>query len=648
MAGRFATFLLNKITQNPVKLKKRKYVLINIIHFSEPGLGAGARGFWKKTSPKFPWAVFVSIFLAGSGLSFGQTNLSSYTPGTTYWGRSNYTEYIAGNLPLIISAPHGGDTNPAELPTRTNTSTYTVTTDPDLWTANLARAIRTAAFNRYGRYPHVVICRVVRSDVDCNRDIEEGAQNNTNTQTLWREFHAYLNIARQNVSNNYGRGLYIDLHGHGHTIQKNEIGYNLSDSDMFKSSLSSTDEDESTIRAMSRRSRLTFTELVRGELGLGGLLEKRGYPSVPSHLSPNQGVLNGVTNEYFNGGYNVQTYGTSLTNGGTIDAIQIECNFTNVRAKSSTSTYDEDVAIRALFASNLVASLDEYFKYHLEMTLDTQATPPASVNSSFSDKTIQEDGFTSTSSITLASANNIFWGESSDTNIVDNTTNCFVFGGSGTSRSLVVRPRTNAYGSNIIVMVYQQATNGGVGADWYYLNVTPVNDAPVFNSIVSTNINPGFNLTLPNPATDVENDTLTYSVLSGLPAGATFNPGTGTITWRPTIAQAGQSYSIVTKVTDNGTNLLASTNTNTIAVAAVQTPSVSVSWSNMMVGSNRSSQVRLSVQGQTGPDYILMASTNFTNWTAISTNTPGTFPFVWTDTNANQYPKRFYQVRLGP
>ena len=43
-----------------------------------------------------------------------------------------------------------------------------------------------------------------------------------------------------------------------------------------------------------------------------------------------------------------------------------------------------------------------------------------------------------------------------------------------------------------------------------------------------------------------------------------------------------------------------------------------------------------------------MASTNFTNWTAISTNTPGTFPFVWADTNANQYPKRFYQVRLGP
>lgn len=620
-------------------------MLINIIQISEPSQGAGVRKFWRKTSPKSPWGVFVSVCIFVSGFGHSQTNLSNYTPGTTYWGRSNYTEYIAGNLPLIISAPHGGDTNPAELPNRTNTSTYTVTTDPDLWTANLARAIRTAAFNRYGRYPHVIICRVHRSKVDCNREIIEGAQDNTNTQTLWREFHAYINIARQQVSNNYGRGLYIDLHGHGHPIQKNEIGYDLSDSDMFKSSLSGTDEDESTIRAMSRRSRISFTSLVRGELGLGGLLEKRGYPSVPSPLSPNQGVSNGVTNDYFNGGYNVQTYGTSLTNGGVIDAIQIECNYTNVRAKSSTSTYDEDLAVRATFASNFIASLDEYFKYHHEMALNTAAVPPPSVNS-FTDKTIAEDSQTSSSSITLDNSNNTFWGESSDTNIVD--TDSFVFSGSGVSRSMVIRPRTNAFGSNVVVMVCQQATNGGVSADWYYLTVTPVNDAPVFSSIINTNINPGFNLTLPNPATDAENDVLTYQILSGLPNGATFNTANGSVFWRPTIAQAGQSYPIVMRVTDNGTNLLASTNTNTVTVAAVQTPTVSMSWSNMVVGSNSTPQVRLSIQGQSGPDYILMASTNLTNWTTLSTNTPGTFPFFWTDTNASQFSRRFYQIRLGP
>jgi len=581
-------------------------------------------------------------------LTFAQTNLASYTPGTTYWGRSNYTEYIAGNLPLIISAPHGGDLSPSELPNRTNSSTYTVTTDSDLYTDNLARAIRTACSNRYSRFPHVIICNVQRTKVDCNREIIEGAQNNTNTQTLWREFHAFLNIARKQVSNSYGRGLYIDLHGHGHAIQRNEIGYNLSDSLLFKSILSSSDDNNSTIYALSVRSRQNFNDLVRGNLSLGALLEKRGYPCIPSPANPNPGTNSaGVTNTYFNGGYNVETYGTSSANGGTIDAIQIECNYSNVRAKSSFSSDSENAVVRATYASNLVASLDEYFKYHLEMTLDTQAIPPASVNS-FSDKTILEDGFTSTSSITLASASNTFWGESSDPNVVD--TNGFVFGGSNntTNRNLVVYPRTNAYGTNVIIMIYQKDTNGGVGTDWYYLTVNPVNDAPVFGLAANPTINPGLNLTLPNPATDVENDLLTYQIVSGLPSNAIFDPSNGTIFWRPTIAQSGQSYSMVVRATDNGTNILSATNTNTVNVAPAQTPMVATTWSNPLSGSNTSPVLRLSIQGQTGPDYILMASTNLTNWMPIFTNIPSTFPFVWTDTNASQHPKRFYQIRLGP
>ena len=604
------------------------------------------KGFWTQILPRFPWIFLLPTLLCPTRLTFAQTNLGSYTPGTTYWGRSNYTEYIAGNLPLIISAPHGGDLSPSELPNRTNTSTYTITTDSDLYTDNLARAIRTACSNRYGRFPHVIICNVQRTKVDCNREIIEGAQNNTNTQTLWREFHAFLDIARQQVSNNYGRGLYIDLHGHGHAIQRNEIGYNLSDSLLFKSILSSSDDNNSTIYALSVRSRQNFNDLVRGNLSLGALLEKRGYPCIPSPANPNPGTNSaGGTNTYFNGGYNVETYGTSSANGGTIDAIQIECNYTNVRAKSSSSSDSENAVVRATYASNLVASLDEYFKYHLEMTLDTQATPPASVNS-FSDKTILEDGFTSTSSITLASASNTFWGESSDPDIVD--ASGFVFGGSGTSRNLVVHPRPNAYGNNVIVMVYQRTANGGVGTDWYYLTVNSVNDAPVFGLAANPTINPGLNLTLPNPATDVENDLLTYQIVSGLPNNAIFDSSNGIIIWRPTIAQAGQSYSMVVRATDNGTNILSVTNTNTVNVAPAQTPMVATTWSNLLTGSNTSPVLRLSIQGQTGPDYILMASTNLTNWMPIFTNTPSTFPFVWTDTNASQHPKRFFQIRLGP
>ena len=545
-------------------------------------------------------------------------------------------------MPLIISAPHGGDDNPSELPDRTNTSTYTVTTAKDLYTANLARAIRTACTNRYGRYPHVIICNVDRSKVDCNREILEGAQNNTNTQTVWKEFHAYINIARQQVSNTYGRGLYIDLHGHGHPIQKNEIGYVLSDSDMFKPAFSTTDDDESSIHALSVRSRQSFTDVVRGELSLGSLLEKRKYPCVPSVSSPNPGVSNGATNAYFNGGYNIQTYGTSSANGGTIDAIQIECNYTNVRAKSSTSSYSEDVAVRANFATSLVASLEEYFKYHLEMTLDTQATPPASVNS-FSDKTILEDELTSTSSITLASASNTLWGDSSNTNIVDASS--FIFGGSGTSRNLVVRPRANAYGSNVMVMVYQQATNGGVGTGWYYLNVDPVNDAPIFPSVADRTINPGVFLSIPASATDVEGTLLEYALVSG-PEGCSVDSSTGVVTWRPKIATSGAAYPIVIKATEEQEGLSSTLNFQT-TVNPATAPQVTPSWIAGAEGSS-SPQLQLSINGQVGPDYIVLASEDLVSWASLSTNTPTVFPYFWSDTSTNNLPKRFYRLILGP
>jgi hypothetical protein len=105
---------------------------------------------------------------------------------------------------------------------------------------------------------------------------------------------------------------------------------------------------------------------------------------------------------------------------------------------------------------------------------------------------------------------------------------------------------------------------------------------------------------------------------------------------------------MVVRATDNGTNILSVTNTNTVNVAPAQTPVVATTWSNLLFGPNTSPVLRLSIQGQTGPDYILMASTNLTNWMPIFTNTPSTFPFVWTDTNTAQYPKRFYQLRLGP
>jgi hypothetical protein len=475
----------------------------------------------------------------------------------------------------------------------------------------------------------VIICNVQRKKIDCNREVVEGAQGFPATVALWNEYHDLIRMAKSNVTATYGRGLLVDLHGHGHAIQRCELGYNLSGSALNLGSFSTSQKNALSIRELTQRTRVSFEEILRGPSSLGGLLQVRGFPAVPSPQYPAPG-----DDEYFSGGYIVETHGTMESNPGQINAIQIECNLTGVR---------DTLENRAAFAAELVDSLDEFFSTHVGMRLTSLSAPPALSRSA--DQILSEDNPLSlslsvddpTTVLAATAESSPFLGTAS-----------LQIAGSGTQRLLTVTPLTNASGTNARVTLTASNPAGGIAVEWFYLQVLPVNDAPVFSSLVHTNINPGFNLALSNPATDVENDGLTYSALSGLPAGATLNSGTGVITWRPTIAQAGQSYPVVTRAMDNGSNALSATTTNTIAVAAVQTPKVSVAWSNPPAGSNPPPQLELSIQGQTGPDYILLASTNLTNWTAISTNTPGTFPFVWTDTNASQYPKRFYQVRLGP
>ncbi len=569
------------------------------------------------------------MFLCLAPSLHSQTNLATYTPGATYNGRVGvqYIEYIAGNMPLIISAPHGGTSLPSELPDRTYG-----TFDTDTSTDNLARAVRTAVFNRYGRYPHVIICNIDRQKIDCNREIIEGAQGNANTILAWNEYHTFIQIAKQAVISSTGRGLLIDLHGQGHSIQRLEIGYNTDTGDLFKSTLTSSDRYDSSIRELGERSRLTFDQLVRGDLSLGTLMQSRGYPSVPSTTNLNQGTVNGVYNPYFTGGYTVEIYGSKGSNSGAFNAIQIECNYTGVRDSSSN---------RAAFASALTDALDIYFPLHVGMKLSTLAPPPSMTH--IADTVIAEDNPSSPLSFTLGDSSVTLAASSSSSSIVSSSG--FAFAGSGVNRTLTVNPLPNAYGSNAMVTVTATSLSGGVGVQWFYLTVNPVNDPPIFPSVADRTINPGVSLAIPATATDVEGASLGYSLVSG-PVGCAVNPSTGTVTWRPTIAQSGGTYPIVIKATESGVGGLSSDLSFQTTVNPAIAPQVTTSW---IAGSEGSSaQVQLSMSGQVGPDYTVWASEDLVSWVNLTTTTPTAFPYVWADPNAANFPKRFYQVKLGP
>ena len=175
--------------------------------------------------------------------------------------------------------------------------------------------------------------------------------------------------------------------------------------------------------------------------------------------------------------------------------------------------------------------------------------------------------------------------------------------------------------------------------------MNPVNDAPIFSSVANRTINPGVFLTIPASATDVEGASLGYALVSG-PVGCSVD-STGTFTWRPTIAQAGTTYPVAIRATEDVTGGLSSTLNFQTTVNPATAPQVTPSWISGAEGSS-SPQLQLSISGQVGPDYTVRTSEDLVKWENIGTATPTTFPFLWTDANASQYPKRFYQIRLGP
>ena len=266
----------------------------------------------------------------GGGGPTGPTQPTVYVPGNSYFGDNEYVEYIAGNLPLIFTAPHGGSVTPSSIPTRTASACGgAAVTTADANTEDLARLIKTEFFNRTGKYPHIVINRLHRSRMDANREIGEAACGNAAAQEAWRDYHEFIETAKSRVSTDHQRGWYTDLHGHGHAIPRLELGYDLGATTLRlpdpELDAASSYETSSSIRVFSQESSLSFSQLLRGQSSLGTLLANAGYPSVPSSQDP----APGAGEQYFSGGYSTERH--SCKTSGQICGVQIEAHLAGVR-----------------------------------------------------------------------------------------------------------------------------------------------------------------------------------------------------------------------------------------------------------------------------------------------------------------------------
>ncbi len=295
----------------------------------------------------------VHAYLLHAGLSLAWNAAAQpFLPGQVYLAQNGHIEYRCGDLPLVIAVPHGGALMPADIPDRTcNNPVY----DLDARTIELVDAIDSVFAANDGCRPHVVINHLSRRKLDANRDLADGACGDPQAVAAWQAFHAFIDSAKARAANVAGKGLFLDLHGHGHSVQRLELGYLLYEDELALPDATlntATYINYSSIRALALANAqgLSHAELLRGPQALGTRLGDMGFPAVPSQQDPFP--LAGQA--YFSGGYNTARHGS--LNGGAIDGVQLECNFTGVRDTPSN---------RGRFADSLRVALVRFIDDHL-------------------------------------------------------------------------------------------------------------------------------------------------------------------------------------------------------------------------------------------------------------------------------------------
>ncbi len=257
---------------------------------------------------------------------------------------SDYVRVESGQLPIIISAPHGGNMNPPGVPARSgeglDKGASGFFTGRDTGTEELAEAVADAIEARFGKRPYQVVSRVHRKYLDPNRPADI-AFDQPAMEPVYKLYHDALAKACREVTNVFHAGVLIDIHGQGSRSDTVFRG--------TKQGLTVT------------RLRETFGPAAHdGPKSLFGQLQTRGWIVYPKlSADPNQQVDKEQSG--FTGGYIVQTYGSHKSQ--PIDAMQLEFG-----SQYRTST------ARPQTAAVLADALADYAKAYLSIEVPPRTT----------------------------------------------------------------------------------------------------------------------------------------------------------------------------------------------------------------------------------------------------------------------------------
>ena len=260
-------------------------------------------------------------------------------PGQAYFGTERYVEYVAGDLPIVLTAPHGGRLKPDTLPNRTNG-----VTEMDANTQELARAVADEFFARTGHRVHLVASQLHRSKLDPNREIKEAAQGHPIAERAWAEYHAAIQGALDTAIAQHGFAFLVDLHGHSHPVARLELGYALGAKQLAVSDAAFDAAGfvaVSTLSDLHARLGIRASTLVRGPRSLGDLFALGGLRAVPGPAEPQPGP-----GPFFDGGYTVRRHAGGDTP--KVDGLQIEAHRVGIRDTAGNRAKFATVAAEVL------------------------------------------------------------------------------------------------------------------------------------------------------------------------------------------------------------------------------------------------------------------------------------------------------------
>ena len=274
--------------------------------------------------------ILIILFTCSASFSqvIGIDTLSNYKSGDILADKEGWVEVLIGDMPLVLSVPHGGRFKDEQIPDRNCPEFGRVVKGIDKNTKELAIAIQEYFFQKYKKRPYLIIADLARSKVDQNRPLDLATCFDSTGMKAWNNYHNAVAAVIAN-SRQYGNVFFIDVHGHGHPVQRLELGYNLTTAQLT-SAYKRTNTDKlpavsSLANYLKEGSKRDFHDMLFGKYAFGTLLEKNGVRATPSLQDPHpqEGEA------FFSGGHITRKFTTK--DFPEVFGLQIEFNFKGIR-----------------------------------------------------------------------------------------------------------------------------------------------------------------------------------------------------------------------------------------------------------------------------------------------------------------------------